>query len=131
MIMPTGTVNEKELLKYTTVDDVEDFLHLVAKVKSRMRCIACGQYFGFGDSLGRWQCKSPVTGRKQDHYLPCKDTLDTRPPDITIPGWQYLALVDAGLLPSEHCASYESHYKAVYDPDSGQFTQMCIKRHSV
>ena len=130
-MMPSGIVDERELLKYTTLEDVEDFLYLVAKVKSHMRCIACGQYFGFGDALGRWQCKSPVTGRKQDHYLPCKDTLDTRLPDIMISGWHYLALVDAGLLPSEHGASYEAHYNAVYDPDSGQLTRMCIKRRSI
>lgn len=130
-ILPSGMVDEKELLKYTTMEDVEDFRYLLAKVKSRMRCVACGQYFRFGDTLGRWQCKSPVTGRKQDHYLPSKDTLDTRPPDIIISGWQYLALVYAGIIPCEHDASCEAQYNAVYDPDSGQLTQMCIKRHSV
>ena len=129
-IKPDGNVNRKELLKHTTLEDVEDFLCLMSRVNSHGRCVACGQYFIFGDALGRWQCKSPVTGRKQDHHQPCEDKIDTRPPDFIISGWHYLGLVDAGLLSADHGEMDEARYSAEFDPNSGQLARMCIKRRS-
>lgn len=123
-----ATVDSKMLLAHATEEDVDAFDHLVAEIKARTSCVACGTYFRGGDALGRWQCRSPVTGRAQDHYRPTPGFVDTRPPDIVIPGWQYLALVAAGLIGDN--LNNDGCFEAVYDPNSGHLMKMCIKRRS-
>jgi hypothetical protein len=123
-----GRVDAQRLQVHTTPEDVESFLHLVAAMGVYAKCGACGQYFSLRNAIGRWQCRSPVTGILQDHHNPANDDINTRPPHHSIKGWHYLALVDAGLLEAPEL--HEGRYTAEYNPNSGQLVRLCIKRHA-
>jgi hypothetical protein len=129
-IQRNGRVDAERLQAHATQDDVESLMHLVAAMGVYEKCGACGQYFSLRNAIGRWQCRSPVTGIPQDHHNPAQDDINTRPPHHNIKGWHYLALVSAGLLATESRELHEERYIAEYNPNSGQLVRLCIKRHA-
>lgn len=114
-----GRVESKRLQAHTTPDDVESFLHLVAAMRVYDKFGACGHYFSLRNAIGRWQCRSPVTGIPQDHLLKTAVTLmhlstpmkHSQRAQMTPNAWYFKCLSTAILrcLSSSDAAMFASH----------------------